>query len=495
MSLTGRVRQGLLWNQLGRALEYAAAYAASAVAARAFGPVTFGVWSVALSLVTLVTHAGALGFNEVLAVGLPRLARVAGQIAFLLQRLLRLRVAIALALAAALFLAAPAIARAWRTPALAPVIRAAALYGFFYQVSLLLEYFFVGRLEVPRATRVRVMVQFLHLAAAAATLRFHLPPRVLFLIMAGNSALGVAWLLATARGTLIQAPDRFPMLPVLQFGFAIWATNVVNFFVGRQADILLIGLFHPGTDAAGAYSAAALLAMLLAGALIMGAEGVSLAAFSEVEARADRGALGALWALHVKMDVLLSMPLLVFGAAFAGELVAHLYGAGYERAALLLRAYALIWIVARVLGGGTNIAVLYAMQSPRLPLAILGACGAWNLIGDLILIPRFGAWGAVGATGLAMIGAGLASGLVIHRRTGAFFPLGFALKVLAACVPATLLAARLPRPPGLLGLAVAGMIVAVVSLLGLRLLRPFGDDDRRVLVRLAPRLEWLITRL
>ena len=76
-----------------------------------------------------------------------------------------------------------------------------------------------------------------------------------------------------------------------------------------------------------------------------------------------------------------------------------------------------------------------------------------------------------------------------------FFPLGFALKVLAACVPATLLAARLPRPPGLLGLAVAGMIVAVVSLLGLRLLRPFDDDDRRVLVRLAPRLEWLITRL
>jgi len=238
-----------------------------------------------------------------------------------------------------------------------------------------------------------------------------------------------------------------------------------------------------------------MLAMLLAGALLLGAEGVSLAAFSEVEARVDRASLGRLWSLHVKMDVLLSLPLLAFGAAFAPGIVALLYGTGFERASGLLAAYAGVWAAARVLGGGTNMAVLYAMQAPRLPLMIYGACGTLNLIGDLILIPRLGATGAVLATGAALLGAGLASGLVIRRRTGASFPLGFALKVLVVAALGALAARLLPRPPGLAGLLVAAAVVGVVTLLGLRLLRPLGEDDRRLLVRLSPRLEWLVARL
>jgi O-antigen/teichoic acid export membrane protein len=139
--------------------------------------------------------------------------------------------------------------------------------------------------------------------------------------------------------------------------------------------------------------------------------------------------------------------------------------------------------------------VLYAMQSPRLPLLIYGACGAFNLVGDLVLIPRLGARGAVLATGAAMLGAGLASGLVIRRRTGAFFPVVFALKVLGAAALGALLARVMPRPAGLAGLLVAAAVVCVVTLVSLRLLRPLGEDDRRLLIKLSPRLEWLVARL
>jgi len=495
MSFAGRVGRGLLWSQLSRVVELGSAYVASVLAARAFGAVGFGTYSVALSIAMLGYFATSLGLNEVLNIQVPRLAEQPGRVAWLLRSLLRLRSSVALALSSALFLAAPWIALAWRNPALEPVIQAAALYALFYQVSLLLEYFQVGRLDIPRVSRVRVAVQLLNLAAAAAALHFHLAPRQLLIAMACNSAAGVAWLLWGARAGLALTPERFDLKPFLVLGLALWATNLVNFFVGRQADILLIGLFRPGTDQAGAYSAAAMLAMLLAGALLIGAEGVTLAAFSELEARVDRAGLGRLWSLHVKMDVLLSLPLLAFGAAFARELVALIYGAGFERAAGLLTAYAGVWIAARVLGGGTNTAVLYAMQSPRLPLLIYGACGAFNLLGDLVLIPRLGAEGAVIATGAAMLGAGLASGLVIRRRTGAFFPLVFALKVLAASAAGALLARAVPRPAGLAGLLVAAAVVGVVTLFGLRLLRPLGEDDRRLLVKLSPRLQWLVARL
>ena len=140
-------------------------------------------------------------------------------------------------------------------------------------------------------------------------------------------------------------------------------------------------------------------------------------------------------------------------------------------------------------------AVLYAMNDPRLPLVIYGACGALNLAGDLLLIPPLGARGALVATGTAMLAAGLASGLVIRRRTGAFFPLVFALKVLAAAALGTLVAGLIPRPAGLAGLLVAAAVVGVVTLVGLRLLRPLDPEDRQLLVRLTPRMGWLVARL
>jgi len=126
--------------------------------------------------VTLSATATALGLNEILNTQVPRMAALPGRIAFLLRRLLRLRAGVALAVAASLYLLAPALARTWRNPDLAPAIQAGALYGFFAQVSLLLEYFLIGRLEVPQAAVIRVAVQLLHLGAAALALRFHLPP-------------------------------------------------------------------------------------------------------------------------------------------------------------------------------------------------------------------------------------------------------------------------------------------------------------------------------
>ena len=227
----------------------------------------------------------------------------------------------------------------------------------------------------------------------------------------------------------------------------------------------------------------------------MGSEGVSLAAFSEVERRVDRGGLGRLWSLHLKMDVLLSLPLLVFGARFADDIVHALYDTRFASTAPMMLAYTLAWMLVRVTGGGTNMTVLYAMEDPRVPLLIYGATGTLNLIMNLFLVNRFGASGAVLGTGLSMVASSLASGLIVMRRTGAFFPFGFALKVLVASIAGALLAYALPRPGGVLGVALAGVVSIVVCVALLRLLRPLHDDDRRLLVRLNPRLRALVARL
>ena len=490
-----RVARGLAWNQASKVIEMAAAYAASVLVARALGPIEFGTYSVALSMVTFTYFTTSLGLNEVLNVHVPRLAAMPARVAYLLRALLKMRSAIALALAAGLFLLAPALATIFRNPQLLPVLRAAALYVFFYNVTLLLEYFLVGALQVPRVSRVRIMVQILNLGSAAAALRFHWHAWLLFLAMGVTSALGLAWLCWGARAALFGAAERFDLAPLRRFGLTLWVTNFVNFFLGRQADILMIGYFRPATGEAGWYSAAAMLAMLCASALLMGAEGVSLAAFSELETRVDRASIGRLWRLHLKMDMLLSLPLLVFGARFAPDIVGALYASAFAPAAPMLAGYAGVWILTRAIGGGTNMTVLYAMNEPRLPLVIYGASGLFNLVANLILVQRFGAIGAVIGTGCAMVGSSIASATIVMRRTGAGPPFGFALKVLAACGVAALAAGLVPRPAGFAGIAVAAIVGLVVCVIALRLLRPFDEDDRRLLGRLNPRIRALVARL
>jgi O-antigen/teichoic acid export membrane protein len=161
----------------------------------------------------------------------------------------------------------------------------------------------------------------------------------------------------------------------------------------------------------------------------------------------------------------------------------------------MMLAYTFAWVLTRVTGGGTNMTVLYAMEDPRVPLAIYGASGSFNLLVNLFLVHRFGAVGAVLGTGLSMVGSSVTSGLIVIRRTGAFFPVVFALKVLAASLAGTWLAHALPRPGGVLGVALAGVVAIVVCVALLRLMRPLHDDDRRLLVRLNPRLQALVSRL
>jgi O-antigen/teichoic acid export membrane protein len=220
----------------------------------------------------------------------------------------------------------------------------------------------------------------------------------------------------------------------------------------------------------------------------MGSEGVSLAAFSELEQRVDRSGIGRLWSLHLKMDMLLSLPLVIFGARFAHEIVGTLYTGAFTPAAPMLAAYGTAWVVTRMLGGGTNMTVLYAMNQPRLPLIIYGTSGVFNLLLNLVLVQRLGAMGAVIGTGCAMTGSSLAAGALVMRRTGTPLPWLFALKMLAACGAGVLAAGALPRPHGFAGLALAGAAGLVVCVVALKILRPLEEDDRRLLARLNPRL-------
>ena len=176
MSLARRVGTGLVWNQASRMVEFGAAYLASVLVARAFGPRVFGIYAIAVSIVQIGYSLTSLGLNETLNVQVPQLRELPGRQAFLLRAFLRWRVLVAAAFAIVLVAGAPLIAAAWRQPELTPLLHIAGLWAFAWPVSLLLEYYLVGALDLPRVSRVRMSVQLAGLGAAAAALTLHWTP-------------------------------------------------------------------------------------------------------------------------------------------------------------------------------------------------------------------------------------------------------------------------------------------------------------------------------
>jgi O-antigen/teichoic acid export membrane protein len=100
----------------------------------------------------------------------------------------------------------------------------------------------------------------------------------------------------------------------------------------------------------------------------------------------------------VRLLALLGIPLAAGTTVLAGPLTAWLYGPTYTDSALYLQI--LIWAAALIFWNSTLPAALNATGHERASLGVLGAGLVFNLTGNLLLIPR---WGALGAALMTLL--------------------------------------------------------------------------------------------
>ena len=481
--LAGRFSRGLLWNYVGRIGEFGIRFLFVSLVAKRLGPSDFGVYSFAYSVFVGGTLIGALGYEQALNNFVPAHMGDDASQSYLLRRILALRVLIFAALVVAGALLAPLLIE-WRGPVAAGVVWALP-YLFCFNIANLLAYFWVGRLEIRFVSIVRVMTQVVNFAVVWWLLDRGYGPQGVLLLMGGTAFLAaIAYLLHSAR--FLRGPaTTLPMGRIHRFSLNVGAINGLNYVLGQQSDVALLGLLLRDTVQVGFYNLAGTLTMIAGTALLIGMEGVSLSALSEMAARGMEHLAGA-WRAFMKVTMLLSVPVLAFCALHAGELLAF-YGAEYADAAPLLRALLAFTIANRFLGGGTSSAALYAVRRERWPLGIRVATGALNIGLAVALIPRWGAMGAVVATGIALNLTVIAEIVVMIRAAGAAYPARFAL-ITALC---TALAAAASYPltgRGIWGLAAGVGVFLVVFLAAFALSRPLESADCVALDRLSPQL-------
>ena len=478
-----RFGRGLLWNYLSRIVEFGLRFVLFTLLARGLGDAGYGGYSYVMSIFGVASLLAGLGFEQTLNTFSAQWQARPSELRFLLNRLVLLRAAALGLLAALIWLLAELLGR--RIGLGSAPIRAMLLYFAAFNLYNLLLYYLVGRLEVGFAAVVRVAVMLANVALVWLLLRVGAGIAAILLAQGITALLALLASVWRLRRDLFADRRPAPLARPLGFAVTLGLTGGLNFLLGQQSDIFLLGLLLRDRAEIGHYGLAANLNFTLATALLIGFEGVVQSAFSEVAGR-EQGRLAASWSMLLKLVLLLSVPGLLFGALHAAKLVA-LYGAGYAQSVPLLQIYLLFSLGGRLLGGGLNSTALYALGRERTPLLIRVAAGAGNLGLAILLIRWYGPLGAVIATGIANLSAGLFELVVTARATGAVYPWSFAAKIGLASAAAV--AASYPiTVGGWLGLIAGAAATGLVLLLALALLRPLGVEERGVALRLLPRL-------
>jgi len=211
----------------------------------------------------------------------------------------------------------------------------------------------------------------------------------------------------------------------------------------------------------------------------------------EVYAVESHRGLARSWRQIVGFSAFLTLPIYVFLFFNAEALITFLYGTAFLPAAVLLTLYIGFLGLSVVLGNNFTVSTLFVLHRRDTAMRTTVEGSVLNVGMNLILIPQYGATGALGATGTVMVYMVLRQLWVIQKEMdiGPVFPvIGKGLLFSLAAIVPTLVLSRFMATHLLLNGAL--YLIAFFVLLGWQ--KPFTQDHRQLITNIYPRLDpWI----
>ena len=412
------VARSALWNHAGRLTDYVAWYCSSVLIARGLGVELNGILAGMMSGVHLLLAFSSLGLEVAVNKFIPQIVGddIAPRARAIVRRAALVRLLLYL-LVAVLFLAGFRWVIGDQAGMTSTALMVLLFYGLFRGLSSLAAMVLVARWHTDRAAVITGATRLFELGVLIVLFNIGMDLLPVILVLTCTLALQVMGYVTAAKEYWVGPETRVPMRPVWVFGSIFWANTVVDYFLGRQGDILFITLLSPHTSSAALYDVA--YSILQAGSMVVtvGFSGVTLAAFARL-ALGERSGMDRFYGSLVRITSFLVIPVLGFLIVSASDIIELLYSDAYAGAAVVLQVLLTLRIVARLFAGGENADYLLALDRVS-EIVWIGIVGAGVTIGlHLILIPRFDVVGAAWAAG---IGAGSANvlGVLRVRRYGA----------------------------------------------------------------------------
>ncbi len=455
----------------------------------------YGIYAISSAAFNTIAYIVAFGLEDATTTFVPRVLAEHGKAAaaLLVRRLLALRLVTLLISVGIMLFTLPAlaaligaipisgsasVAAGLRNPALLGHIMPIAFWVLGNGIASLLIAVYASEMRMRIVFVVGSGVQVLLLVLSFITLQLGWGIDSVLWLLAICSLLHAAiftlWqapLLLTRGATYIQ-----PVKPVLRVGISAWLSNLVSGALLKQVSIILLAYFAVSVAQIAFFNLSFQLADAASLLLVSGFGGVAGSALAAAFVGMNNERLSRTWQSLIKIETLLSAPVLVF-CLFNAQAVVHLlYGANYDPVGPLLAIFLFFNIIVRVLGTTIHQSTLYVAGKPK--LVVLG-----QFIGLIVmillgitLIPHWGPAGALVADGISKIVLGCLLLAFLARDLPEKYPLGFTLRFLLALAIAAL-PGIIWHPSGRVMLVVSGVLFLVLAFGLLLVMKPLNARD------------------
>lgn len=455
----------------------------------------YGVYAIAMAAFNTIAYIVAFGLEDATTTFVPRVLAEHGRAAAasLVRRMLAVRLAILMVSVVIMLFTLPAlavviaaiplsgsagIAAGLRDPSLLGHTTPIAVFVLGNGIASLLTAVYASQMRMRIVFIVGSATQLLLLVCSFITLQLGwgidsvLWLQAIFSLV--NAAAFALWqipLLLTGGSTYTQ-----PMKPVMRVGISAWITNLISGAMFKQVSIILLAYFTVSVVQIAFFNLSFQLAHAASLLLVSGFGGVAGSALAAAFVNMNHERLARSWQTLIKIETLLSAPVLVF-CLFNAQTIAHfLYGSNYDPVGPLLAIFLFFNVIVRILGTTIHQSTLYVMGKSR--LVVLGQLA--GLLGviviGILLIPHWGPAGALVADGVSQIIIGGLLLAFLWRDLPERYPLGFTLRFLLALTIAAL-PGIIWHPSGRVMLGVSGAIFLLLAFGLLLLIKPLNARD------------------
>ncbi len=418
MSTAQAVFKSTLWNHTGKVLEYVLLYVESVLIARGLGLEVNGVYAGLISLAQLLYVASSFGLETSINKHLPQLGEqhTEARTRYLIRRLTLLRLLLIAGGSTLLWGALQWMGRL--VPgAVHEYLGLLILFAAVRSVVPLFAMTLTAQLRTALTAKVNLAIRSLELVTIFFFLSRGLTIGLLLSVFVVSGSLQLLAYIFLARENIFGEEVPVGVRPVVIFGGIFWGNTLVDYFLGRQGDVLLLTTLLQDSAQASVYDVAYSVVQVATLSVTVGLSGVTFATFSRLAVTSESD-LNRFYGFMVRIVSLVTVPVYAFLIFNADAIVGLLYSSEFAASVIPLQIMAGARLAARLFGGGENAEYLLSRGRVK-ALTLLGVGAAAINIGlDIAIIPLFGARGAAGASGVANLMANLLTAMFIFRISG-----------------------------------------------------------------------------
>jgi O-antigen/teichoic acid export membrane protein len=476
-----------VWNHAGRILEYILMYFTSVLVARGLGVQENGTFVGLFSISQLLLVLTSFGLEVSLNKHLPQISGGSRDehIRYIFHRALAVRVLAIISFAIVLYAGTQYFSH-YVPSLLSQYIWLLLAYTGVRSIVSLFAVVLTADLQTRATSGVNVSTRILEVVLIGLLVSGGMTTMRVFAVFFSVTTLQLAAYVVASRVHLFGKTERLAALPIIVFGGTYWANTLVEYFLGRQGDVLLLTILLPDATQPSLYDVAFAVCQLASLSMTVGLGGITLATSARLALQGSE-LLERFYGFMIRLMSLLSIPLYAFILFNAGSVLYVLYSSRYGAAASLIQGIAGFRIVNRLFGGSENAEFLLS-RSQVSRLVGIGIVGALVNVGlDLLFIPTMGSMGAVVGSGFGNLTVSFLGAMAVYRSSSVTMQWQFWLKVsLAACAASFVCMVAIP-PHGLILIGVQGVAYATLVLFFLSLVKPLTGPDIEWLSRIDSR--------